>query len=104
MVRSANGTAKPPGSLMAASLEEEQALADVVQRHRPWPDGVRDVKLRFGVDSAGEPAVWIVVVARDELNPSRERITAISDFADKIRSDIRRTGSELWPFVAIEAE
>lgn len=68
------------------------------------PAGVQRVDFRFGEDSTGAPAVWIVFVANDDPKPSSERIAAIRRLADEVRSEVRHTGSARWPYVTIEAE
>jgi len=48
--------------------------------------------------------VWIVFVAKDDLNPSKAKMSAIRRLAENVRSEVRRSGSERWPYVTIEAE
>lgn len=88
----------------AASGDEARLFHEIVRKHGPLPDGVRRVEFRFGEDSTGAPAVWIVFVAKDDLNPSSESISAIRRVAEEVRSEVRRTNSERWPYIAIEAE
>jgi hypothetical protein len=40
------------------------------------------VNFRFGEDSTGAPAVWIVFVANDDLKSSNERMSAIRRIAE----------------------
>jgi hypothetical protein len=87
----------------AASGDEARLFHDIVRKHRPLPAGVLRVEFRFGEDSTGAPAVWIVFVAKDDLKPSGERIAAIRRVADEVRSEVRQTGSDRWPYVTIEA-
>jgi hypothetical protein len=67
-----------------ASVDEARQFQDIVRRHGPWPEGVRRVEFRFSEDSAGAPAIWIVFIAGDDLNPSKERV------AEEVRSEVRR--------------
>jgi hypothetical protein len=87
----------------AASVEEARLFHEIV-KHHPLPPDVRRVEFRFGEDSAGAPAVWIVFVAKNDLNPTEATISAIRRVAEGVRSEVRSTGSERWPYIAIEAE
>jgi hypothetical protein len=88
----------------AASADEAREFLDIVRRHGPLPAGVRRIKFRFGEDSTGAPAVWIVFVAQEDLKPSNENISAIRRAAEEVRSEVRRTGSTRWPYITIETE
>jgi hypothetical protein len=87
-------------------IPEAQARAyyEIIGRHTDLPDGVTSVGLRFGDDHMGEPALWIVLKAYDDLNPSREKISSINRFTDKIREEMFALGYDRWPFIRIEAE
>lgn len=104
MVKKPKNGSSPPDLTGAASGDEARLFDDIVRKHGPLPAGVRKVEFRFGEDSTGAPAVWIVFVAKDDLKPSSESISAIRRVADEVRSEVRRTGSERWPYVTIEAE
>jgi hypothetical protein len=104
MVRSPKPSSEEPSLSGAASGDEARLFHDIVRNHGPWPAGVRKVEFRFGEDSTGAPAVWIVFVAKDELKPSPESIAEIRRVAEEVRSEVRRTGSERWPYIMIEAE
>ncbi len=85
------------------SPEDARLFHDLVRRRFPLPDGFRTVKFRFGEDSAGDPAVWIVfIVEKDDLSPSRERIAEIRRAGEAMKSEVRRTGTERWPYIAME--
>jgi hypothetical protein len=88
----------------AASGKEAQQLQEVLRRHRPWPKGVERVQLRYGEDSEGSPAVWIVFVASNNMETSKEALAAIRHAAEELRSDIRQTGTVRWPYIMIETE
>ncbi len=84
--------------------EEVERLYDIVRKEGPLPTGVRKIDFRFGEDSTGAPAIWIVLVVRNELNPSSETIGAMRHFAEKVRSKVRTVSDQRWPYVTIEAE
>jgi hypothetical protein len=89
----------------ATPAEEARVFHDMVIRTISklggLPDGVLWVDFRFGEDSGGSPAVWIVFRAHDDLNPSQEKLAQIQRFAREIRSGVRESGSERWPYVDI---
>lgn len=104
MVRASKTATEDPDVPGAVSAAEARLFHDIVRKQGPLPEGVRTVDLRLGEDSSGAPAVWIVIVAEDDLNPSDESIAAIRRLGEKVRSDVLSTGSERWPYVMIEAE
>lgn len=103
MARKSRIESEEPNLAGATSVEEARLFRDIVRRHGPLPAGVERVEFRFGEDSTGAPAVWIVFIAKDDLKPSNESINAIRRVAEEVRSEVRRTNSERWPYVTIEA-
>jgi hypothetical protein len=85
-----------------ASPEEVRRFYDLVRDHGPWPGGIERVEFRFGPDSAGSPAVWIVLIAKDELKPSQARMDAIKQVRDELRAAVRGLGTDRWPYVDIQ--
>jgi hypothetical protein len=88
----------------AWSHEEALVFDDIIRTITPLPEGVQRVGFRFGADSTVARAVWITLVAQDDLKPSKEKIAAFQRVADEVRSDIIRRGSERWPYVEIVTE
>jgi hypothetical protein len=88
----------------ASSIEEWRLFDGIVRKHTDLPDGVHRIGFRCDLDSTGEPAIWIVFVADDDLHPSDEKLAAIKRLGDQIRSEILQSGSERWPFTRIEVE
>ena len=103
MARKSRIESDEPNLAGATSVEEARLFHDIVRRRGPLPAGVERVEFRFGEDSTGAPAVWIVFIAKDDLKPSNENINAIRRVAEEVRSEVRRTNSERWPYVTIEA-
>jgi hypothetical protein len=99
---------KPPSNMpippSAASGKEARIFHEIVGRHGALPEGVRRVEFRFGEDSAGEPAVWIVFVASNDLKPSKGKIADLQRVADEVRSEVLRSDSQRWPYVEIATE
>jgi hypothetical protein len=61
--------------------------------------GVKAVEVDFGEDSTGDPAVWISLTVDDEISPSQQRISELSDLARSLRDEILKTGIAYWPYV-----
>ncbi len=85
-----------------ASPEEVRRFYDLVRDHGPWPGGIERVEFRFGEDWFGAPAVWIVLVAKDECNPSQQRLDAIHKVAESLQDAARGLGTHRWPYIRIE--
>jgi hypothetical protein len=92
----------PPGSRQLAS-DEAKLLHALVHEHVRLPQDVSRVELRFGEDSSGAPAVWIVFVAKDDPKPSKSKIASIQRAAEDARR-IVRSESNRWPYIEITTE
>jgi hypothetical protein len=101
------GTPKPspeePVHSGSASINEAKLLNDVVHARVRFPLDVTRVEFRFGEDSTGAPAVWIMLVAHDDLKPSKGKIESLQRAAEEVRSVIHNE-SNRWPYVEIATE
>lgn len=88
----------------AASGDEARLFHDIVRRAGELPPGVHRVEFHFGEDSEGAPAVWITLVADDDLRPSKEKLAAIQRYSKDIQSQVFGSDSARWPFVEIVIE
>jgi hypothetical protein len=92
----------------AAPADEARVFHDIVrgitQKLGRLPDGVQGVDFRFGEDSTGAPAVWVLFKGPDDLKPSKDKIAAMQRFANEVTSEIFRSGSERWPYVEFAAD
>ena len=61
---------------------------DIVREFGPLPEGISHIDFRFGTDSEGAAAVWITLMARDDLNPSKEKISDLQRLTREIHSKI----------------
>jgi hypothetical protein len=75
-------------------------LMNDINAHVRFPQDVLRVECRFGKDSAGEPAVWIILVVHDDLKPSKSKIERLRRVAEEVRSVIHNESTR-WPFVEI---
>jgi hypothetical protein len=87
----------------AASINEAKLLHDIVHERVRFPQDVLRVEFRFGEDSTGAPAVWIVFVAHDDLKPSKSKIASLQRAAEEVRS-IVHSESNRWPYIEIATE
>ncbi len=98
---------KPPDDQSltgAATVAEARLFHDIVRKVGRLPSGVRQVRFRFGEDSEGAPAVWITLVAGDDLKPSKEKIGDLQRVTSEVREEILRSDTERWPYVEIVTE
>lgn len=86
-----------------ASVDEAKLLHDIVHERVRLPQDVRRVEFRLGEDSTGAPAVWIVFVAHDDLDPSKSKIASLQRVAEEVRSIVRSETSR-WPYIEIATE
>jgi hypothetical protein len=90
--------------LQGTSVEEARLYHDIVRKHGRLPEGLKRIEFRFGEDSTASSAVWIVLVAEEDVNPSKDKIAGLRRVADEIRSEILASDSQRWPYVEIVTE
>jgi hypothetical protein len=73
-------------------------------KNREFPPGVKRIQFEFDEDSSGEPAVWIVLVTDDDLDPSEDKLSRINDFANQLKRDILKQRRGRWPYIRIITE
>ena len=97
---------RPHGPIIpgAAPGDEARLFHDIVRSTGELPPGVRRVEFHFGEDSEGAPAVWITLVADDDLPPSKQKLAEPHRYINAIRSQVIRNDSERWPYVEIATE
>ena len=104
MTESQRPGADQAGRSGTISADEAGVFGDIVRGLGRLPEGVVRVDYHFGEDSEGDPAVWFTVVAHEDLKPSKDKIAALQQIAEKVRSEVHRSGSERWPYVEIMTE
>jgi hypothetical protein len=88
---------------VASSADEVKRFNDIVRTVR-LPDDVHRIEFRLGEDSTGAPAVWITLIAKDDLTPSKRKIADLQRVAEEVRSKVRSSESNRWPYVEIVTE
>jgi hypothetical protein len=81
-----------------ASLEEARKIHDLVKANAP-SRFVRTFEVKFGPDSANNRAVWVHLIAEDELKPSPEKISELNMIANKVRFALLNEKLDVWPYV-----
>jgi hypothetical protein len=84
-------------------VDEAKVLHDIVRERVRLPKDVRRVEFRFGEDSTGESAVWIVLVTHDDLKPSKSKIASLQRVGEEVRS-IVHSQTNRWPYIEIATQ
>jgi hypothetical protein len=85
----------------AVTRDEAKLFRDIGRRAGPLPDGAHELRFRFGEDSRGQLAVWIVLVAEDDLKPSKTKIDNIRRFFGKLQDEILMSDTDRWPYTEV---
>jgi hypothetical protein len=72
--------------------KRQKKYHDLLRENYPLPNGVEEVKFKFGDDANGDSAVWITVVVRPDLSPTRNRFADINEFALRLKASILAAG------------
>lgn len=67
------------------------------------PADIKGIEVELGEDSTGDPAAWIWLLVDDDLNPSREKLREVAEFAAAVRSALLQEGLLHWPYVRLRA-
>ncbi len=86
----------------AAAGDEAKRFHQMVRNLR-LPEDVSRVEFRFGEDSTGAPAVWIGLIAKDDLKPSKSKIARLHRVAEELRAMVHNE-SDRWPYVEVVTE
>jgi len=86
----------------AASVVETRTINQIVKK-RPWPRAVKGFEVEFGLDSTGDPAVWIWLMVDDDISPSAEKIAELGRFRRDLRARLVGAGLSRWPYVRFRA-
>jgi hypothetical protein len=70
-----------------------------ILRQMKLPETVVDLKHEFGIDSSGEPAVWIWVVLQDAVAGRPTFFSETQEIRERIKSVLRREGVRRWPYI-----
>lgn len=88
---------------IGVSRDEVRQVRAIIKSHR-FPADVQGVEVKFGRDWTEAPAAWIEFLVEDDLNPSKEKIARLNDFANVVRRDLLKTKPLYWPYVGFRAK
>jgi hypothetical protein len=78
-----------------------QRIADAT-RSVHWPDYVLWVEARIGTDSAGDPAVWVWLVVKDDVEIESPKVQAeLARVREAYRNAIQKAGIDRWPYITV---
>lgn len=81
------------------TTSREAAIVREVVGKWGLPPNVHGFDVEFGEDSTGYPAVWIWLTIKDELKPSAQSISALSQFVDNVTDELVRRRLRHWPYI-----
>lgn len=82
-------------------FDHDKALFEAVRDSVPAPEGVGAVVFEEGEDSYGDPAAWIWVMVKPELNPSNKRISILNAYVARLRDELLDRGIKSYPYFTI---
>lgn len=100
--KSGGSRAVSPAQQKGAPLAEVTQLHDLISKYANEA-GYGRFQLEFGEDSTGTPAVWVWFIVDDDLNPSKAKLSSANTLAQRIRSEVIRSGQGRWPYVSFRA-
>ena len=83
------------------SLDHDRDIFETVRDTVEKPTGVLAVAYEPGEDSYDDPAAWIWVAVKPELNPSNKRMKALNAYTTRLRDELLEHGILGYPFVRI---
>lgn len=84
-----------------ASMGEEQSVHEIVARHMR-PVEADGLKLEFGPDQNGDPALWLVFMLHPKHKVSPAMYEAFHSYAQSVRLDLLKAGVERFPYVRVQ--
>jgi hypothetical protein len=94
-----------------ATLDFEKALIEAITQAQPnLPSYVHLIQTAFGIDSAGDHAVWITVVLRDDTPPEERSFARLQQISQHLMRVVRDqpagafSSFEVTPYVGFVTE
>jgi hypothetical protein len=79
---------------------ERERIQQIIEKHNAErPNVVRRVGLTFGEDSTENPAAYIALIVGKDVNPTKELIEELNDYAQVLVNDIANFESDILPYV-----
>jgi hypothetical protein len=84
------------------TAEDMRKLQEFALRWFPPSEEFYRVDFVFGEDWDGDPAMWLTLIAKDDLAPSKEKMERIRRGFDGLDEDVRSLGLKYWPYTKIK--
>ncbi len=93
------------GDAMIAEKDVAKILMEIERDTQLWPSCVEKITHKFGIDSAGDDAIWIFFsLAKDSTRGStRDIARELNSFDDTIKELVFNTGTNAWPYCRVLA-
>jgi hypothetical protein len=91
-------------NLIAPHLGEELDLRRIADATRsvPWANYILGADYRIGTDSTGDPAVWIRLIVKDDVEIESPTVQAeLARVRGAYREAIQKAGIERWPYITV---
>lgn len=86
-----------------AQMDEDRLVKDLVAKHRgEFPLTIKKIDVRYGEDSTGNLAVWILVSMDGDPDLSPEKLSRLDDAMKNVKADLAKAGVERWPYFKFE--
>ena len=90
-------------SLERAAQEQDIAVARQVMENTGLLPELTGYDIVAGVDSSGDPAIWIALMVRPEnLDlPSGPRVKALTKYVSELQQKLLLAGVRSWPYLRL---
>ena len=86
-------------TLRSPTEDDWRLVREIVGRHEAErPAGISRVDFTFSEDWAGNPAVYIDLIADKDIEQTSNKARELNDFAKRIHDDIIDSRLEFWPY------
>lgn len=82
-------------------MDADEKLARKTLAKLGLPRDVKAYGIELGLDSTGDPALWIWLDVADAHEPTSAMITRLRKFKDKVYRTLLDEGVSRWPYVRL---
>ena len=84
-------------------MDADEKLARKTLAKLGLPRDVKAYGIELGLDSTGDPALWIWLDVTNADRPTSAKVTRLRNFSDKISRTLLDEGVSRWPYVRLRA-
>lgn len=84
-------------------MDADEKLARKTLAKMDLPKDVKAYGIELGLDSTGDPALWIWLDVANADRPTSARVTRLRNFSDRISRALLDEGVSRWPYVRLRA-